>query len=152
MFFNRPKEETKKIVEYPILEINKPNSNGNFYPEIEAEKMLDIFSQKGYLLGDHVERGVSRIIEKSNESKTTHRINHLFREDDFIVAVIEFYSDYAYEKFSDNLAIFRPTVRGSINDEGEIKVIDLISIDLLELNDKMIPQNIEWEKIKKKSD
>lgn len=148
--FSKYRPEKKIIVEYPIVEIGAPNRHGNFYTRIGVEKMLELFSVIGSLSGIYVTLGNhNRPEKKESRYEFTHKIINLFKEGDFLVAVIEFNDLDAYKIFSAGLAIFKPTIRGNILEDGEIKVVDLISIDLIHLDERMIPTETVWEKIKK---
>lgn len=136
--------------EYSLLEIGKPNSIGNIYDREGVEKILEIFHDKGYLTGDFVE---TRPGERESILTKSHKVNHMYIEDDFLVMVVNFLDNengrIAEKLFSEGSAIFRPTIRGKINyDTQVIRVIDVISIDLLPVNDRLNSPAVEWSRLK----
>jgi len=136
--------------EYSLLEIGKPNSIGNIYDREGVEKILEIFHDKGSLSGEFVE---TRTGERDSILSKTHDIHHMYVEDDFLVIVVKFMDTkngrIAERAFSEGEAVFRPTIRGKINyDTQIIKVIDVISIDLISINDRITSPDISWKKLK----
>lgn len=143
------REAKSAIREFPLIEIGVPNSVGNIYTDASAKKIFEILEEKKYFTGELVNEFFDNGEYITELEEASHIIDHLFIEDNFIVAVIRFRKtkrgDEALKIFSDGLATFRPTIRGNVTAETrEINVIDVVGIDLLPITDRLMPKDISW--------
>lgn len=147
--------EAKSLIrEVPLIEIGVPNSLGNVYTKRSADKIFEIFNDRRFFTGELVDVLLDNgeYVTKLEENNS-HIIDHLFIEDDFIIAVVKFSNSRkgkeALKIFSDGLAIFRPSIRGKIVDEtSEIVIIDIIGVDLIPINDKLLQKEFSWITVK----
>ncbi len=141
------------IREVPIFEIGVPNSVGNIYTEKSIESIFKILCERGYFGGELVDHmGQSGEYETKLE-EASHIIPHMFIEDNFLIAVVKFRmtknGEMALKMFESGMAVFRPTLRGRIIEETkEIVINDVLGIDLLPVNDKLLQKDISWINVK----
>lgn len=146
--------EAKSIIrEVPLIEIGVPNSVGNIYSEKSVDKIFEILAQREFLTGELVD-----VINTDGEYTTTleeasHIIKHMFVDDGFLVAVVNFRATTngkeALKMYEDGTVTFRPTIRGKIiEDSREILINDIISVDLIPINDKVLQKEINWITLK----
>ena len=77
----------------------------------------------------------------------------MFVDDGFLVAVVNFRATTngreALKMYEDGTVTFRPTIRGKIlEDSKEIVINDIISVDLIPINDKVLQKEINWITLK----
>ena len=146
--------EAKSVIrEVPLIEIGVPNSVGNIYSEKSVDKIFEILAQREFLTGELVDT-----INPDGEYATTleeasHIIKHMFVDDGFLVAVVNFRvtrnGKEALKMYEDGTVTFRPTIRGKIiEDSREIVINDIISVDLIPINDKVLQKEINWITLK----
>jgi hypothetical protein len=146
--------EAKSVIrEVPLIEIGVPNSVGNIYTEKSADKIFEILSDRKFFTGEMVDALLANGGYETKLEEASHIIDHLFIEDNFIMAVVKFRNTRngkeALKIFSDGLASFRPTLRGKVETEtSEIIINDVISVDLIPVNDKLLPKEINWITLK----
>jgi hypothetical protein len=142
--------EAKSVIrEVPLIEIGVPNNVGNIYTERSADKIFEILKERKFFIGELVDSLLDNGEYETKLEEASHIIDHLFIEDNFIMAVIKFRNTRngkeALKIFSDGLASFRPTIRGKIEEEtSEIIIKDIISVDLIPINDKLLQKEINW--------
>jgi hypothetical protein len=142
--------EAKSVIrEVPLIEIGVPNSVGNIYTEKSADKIFEILSDRKFFTGEMVDALLANGGYETKLEEASHIIDHLFIEDNFIMAVVKFRNTgngkEALKIFSDGLASFRPTLRGKVEEEtSEIIINDVISVDLIPINDKLLQKEISW--------
>lgn len=142
--------EAKSVIrEIPLLEIGVPNSVGHIYTKKSADKIAEILEKRKFFTGKLVHAFLDNDSYQTKLEEASHIIDHMFIDDNFIVAVVKFRNTRngkdALKIFSDGLAIFRPTIRGEIDKEtSEIVVNDVISVDLIPVNDKLLQKEINW--------
>jgi hypothetical protein len=146
--------EAKSVIrEVPIIEIGVPNSVGNVYTERSSAKIFEILKERKFFTGELVDALADNGEYITKLEEASHIIDHLFIEDNFIMAVVKFRmtrnGKEALKIFSDGLASFRPTLRGKIEEEtSEIIINDVLSVDLIPVNDKLLPKEINWITLK----
>ncbi len=145
----RIREAKSVIREVPLIEIGVPNNVGNIYTERSADKIFEILKERKFFIGELVDSLLDNGEYETKLEEASHIIDHLFIEDNFIMAVIKFRNTRngkeALKIFSDGLASFRPTIRGKIEEEtSEIIIKDIISVDLIPINDKLLQKEINW--------
>jgi hypothetical protein len=142
--------EAKSVIrEVPIIEIGVPNSVGNVYTERSSAKIFEILKERKFFTGELVDALADNGEYITKLEEASHIIDHLFIEDNFIMAVVKFRmtrnGKEALKIFSDGLASFRPTLRGKIEEEtSEIIINDVLSVDLIPVNDKLLEREINW--------
>jgi hypothetical protein len=142
--------EAKSVIrEVPIIEIGVPNSVGNVYTERSSAKIFEILKERKFFTGELVDALADNGEYITKLEEASHIIDHLFIEDNFIMAVVKFRmtrnGKEALKIFSDGLASFRPTLRGKIEEEtSEIIINDVLSVDLIPVNDKLLQREINW--------
>jgi hypothetical protein len=142
--------EAKSVIrEVPLIEIGVPNNVGNIYTERSADKIFEILKERKFFIGELVDSLLDNGEYETKLEEASHIIDHLFIEDNFIMAVIKFRNTRngkeALKIFSDGLASFRPTIRGKVEEEtSEIVIKDIISVDLIPINDKLLQKEINW--------
>jgi hypothetical protein len=137
------------IREVPLIEIGVSNSVGNIYTEASADKIFEILEKRKFFTGELVYALLDNDEYETKLEEASHIIDHMFIEDNFIVAVVKFRMTRngkdALKIFSDGLASFRPTIRGKVESEtSEIIINDVISVDLIPINDKLLQKEISW--------
>lgn len=151
--FSRKEKKQNLYREIPILQIGKSNGAGNIYTEKSVNKILEVFSNKGSLMGELVSDYTKDGNYVTTLSNVTHVIKHLFVEDGFLVAVVKFMDHQkgkdAIKILGEGLAILRPTISGTVDSEThEIRVNNVMSVDLLPVEERLIEKNIDWIKIR----
>ena len=142
--------EAKSVIrEVPLIEIGVANSVGNIYTERSSAKIFEILKERKFFTGELVDVLADNGEYMTKLEEASHIIDHLFMEDNFIMAVVKFRmtrnGKEALKIFSDGLASFRPTIRGKIEEEtAEIVINDVISVDLIPINDKLLQKEINW--------
>jgi hypothetical protein len=142
--------EAKSVIrEVPLIEIGVANSVGNIYTEKSSAKIFEILKERKFFTGELVDVLANNGEYTTKLEEASHIIDHLFMEDNFIMAVIKFRmtrnGKEALKIFSDGLASFRLTIRGKIKEEtSEIIINDVISVDLIPINDKLLQKEINW--------
>ena len=142
--------EAKSVIrEVPLIEIGVANSVGNIYTERSSAKIFEILKERKFFTGELVDVLADNGEYMTKLEEASHIIDHLFMEDNFIMAVVKFRmtrnGKEALKIFSDGLASFRPTIRGKIEEEtSEIVINDVISVDLIPINDKLLQKEINW--------
>jgi hypothetical protein len=147
-------KDAKSIIrEVPILEIGVPNSVGNIYTEKSVTSIFKILEEREYFCGELVDS-----MEQSGEYTTrleeaSHTVPHMFIDDNFLVAVVKFRmtknGKIALKMFEEGMVTIRPTLRGKIDEETkEIIVNDVLGLDLLPINDKLLQKEISWINVK----
>ena len=142
--------EAKSVIrEVPIIEIGVPNSVGNIYTERSSGKIFEILKERKFFTGELVDALLDNGEYITKLEEASHIIDHLFMEDNFIMAVVKFRmtrnGKEALKIFSDGLASFRPNIRGKVESEtSEIIINDVISVDLIPVNDKLLQREISW--------
>jgi len=155
--------EAKSVIrEVPLIEIGVPNNVGNIYTKESADKIFEILEEKKFFTGELVdallndgeyETWNSKYYYSVKLEEASHIIDHLFIEDNFIVAVVKFRmtrnGKEALKIFTDGLASFRPTIKGNVDIEtSEILVHDVITVDLIPIHDKQLQKKINWINLK----
>ena len=146
--------EAKSVIrEVPLIEIGVPNSVGNIYTEKSSAKIFEILKERKFFTGELVDALLDNGEYITKLEEASHIIDHLFMEDNFIMAVVKFRmtrnGKEALKIFSDGLASFRPTIRGKVESEtSEIIINDVISVDLIPINDKLLQREISWINLK----
>ena len=147
-------KQAKSIIrEVPLIEIGVPNSVGNIYSEKSVDRIFEILAQREFLTGElvnHIETD-GEYVTKLEE--TSHIIKHMFVDDGFLVAVVNFRAtrngEEALKMYEDGTVAFRPTIRGKIiEDSREIVINDIISVDLIPVNDKVLQKEVNWITLK----
>ena len=142
--------EAKSVIrEVPLIEIGVANSVGNIYTEKSSAKIFEILKERKFFTGELVDVLANNGEYMTKLEEASHIIDHLFMEDNFIMAVVKFRmtrnGKEALKIFSDGLASFRLTIRGKIKEEtSEIIINDIISVDLIPINDKLLQKEINW--------
>jgi hypothetical protein len=142
--------EAKSVIrEVPLIEIGVANSVGNIYTETSTDKIFEILEKRKFFTGELVYALLDNGEYETKLEEASHIIDHMFIEDNFIVAVVKFRMTRngkdALKIFSDGLASFRPTIRGKVESEtSEIIINDVISVDLIPINDKLLQKEISW--------
>jgi hypothetical protein len=142
--------EAKSVIrEVPLIEIGVANSVGNIYTEKSSAKIFEILKERKFFTGELVDVLANNGEYTTKLEEASHIIDHLFMEDNFIMAVIKFRmtrnGKEALKIFSDGLASFRLTIKGKIKEEtSEIIINDVISVDLIPINDKLLQKEINW--------
>jgi hypothetical protein len=147
-------KDAKSIIrEVPILEIGVPNSVGNIYTEKSVTSIFKILEEREYFCGELVDS-----MEQSGEYTTrleeaSHTVPRMFIDDNFLVAVVKFRmtknGKIALKMFEEGMVTIRPTLRGKIDEETkEIIVNDVLGLDLLPINDKLLQKEISWINVK----
>jgi hypothetical protein len=148
--------EAKSVIrEFPLIEIGVPNSVGNIYTEKSVDRIFEILENRKFFTGELV-GSINLDGEYITEMEEySHIIDHLFIEDNFIVAVIKFRSTKigkeALDMFTEGAATFRPTIKGKIDEHTrEIIISDIVGVDLLPVTDILLirPDGIPWIKVK----
>lgn len=142
--------KTKAI---PIIQIGVPNSVGNIYTEKSVDRLFECFEKKnGNCYGElvHELKESSYVTDLSN---VTHKVEALWVEDGFVVAGVKFLSNQrsnlAIEMLENGCAALRPTIAGTVDPETkEIKINELIGVDFLPVDDRIIPKEIDWIEVK----
>lgn len=146
--------EPKYVIrEFPLIELDCPNSVGNIYTSRSAKKILEIMEERGKIPGELVDVIKSDGTYETKLENASHVVEHLFLEDNFIVAVIKFRTTGngrdALKMFEEGMATLRPTIRGKILQETkEVIVNDVISVDLIPVTDKILQKEINWINLK----
>jgi len=146
--------EAKSVIrEVPLIEIGVANSVGNIYTETSTDKIFEILEKRKFFTGELVYALLDNGEYETKLEEASHIIDHMFIEDNFIVAVVKFRMTRngkdALKIFSDGLASFRPTIRGKVESEtSEIIINDVISVDLIPINDKLLQKEISWITLK----
>jgi len=146
--------EAKSVIrEVPLIEIGVANSVGNIYTETSTDKIFEILEKRKFFTGELVYALLDNGEYETKLEEASHIIDHMFIEDNFIVAVVKFRMTRngkdALKIFSDGLASFRPTIRGKVEGEtSEIIINDVISVDLIPINDKLLQKEISWITLK----
>lgn len=147
-------KQAKSITrEVPLIEIGVPNSVGNIYSEKSVDRIFEILAQREFLTGElvnHIETD-GEYVTKLEEA--SHIIKHMFVDDGFLVAVVNFRAtrngEEALKMYEDGTVAFRPTIRGKIvEDSREIVINDIISVDLIPVNDKVLQKEVNWITLK----
>lgn len=148
------KESKLAIREFPIIEIGVPNSVGNIYTPESVKKILEIMEERKHLTGELVD-GLSydegEYVTKLDH--VSHVVDHMFIEDDFLVAVLRFRETRngkdALKMFEEGIVTPRPTLRGKVDSlTHEIMINDIISVDLIPVTDKVLQKEINWITLK----
>lgn len=147
------KHEKSLTREVALIEIGVPNSVGNVYSEKSVDKILEILAQREYLTGELVDAINPDGKYETTLGKDSHVIKHMFVDDGFLVAVANFRATTngreALKMYEDGTVTFRPTIRGKIlEDSKEIVINDIISVDLIPINDKVLQKEIKWITLK----
>ena len=155
--------EAKSVIrEVPLMEIGVPNSVGNIYTKKSVNKIFEILEEKKFFMGElvglHLNDGEyetwnSKYHYLVKLEEASHIIDHLFIEDNFIMAVVKFRNTRngkeALKIFSDGLASFRATIKGNVDREtSEILIHDVITVDLIPIHDKQLQKKINWINLK----
>jgi hypothetical protein len=153
MFFKKIPGKRSLYREIPVIEIGKPNSIGNIYTEKSVERILNSFKGKTSLIGELISGYTQKGEYETTLSNATHIIKHIYIEDEFVIAVIKFLETKramdAMKMLGDGMVTLRPTISGIVNEETkEIDVHDIMSIDLLPIDDRFLQTSIDWIKIK----
>jgi len=142
--------EAKSVIrEVPLIEIGVPNSVGNIYTKKSADKIFKILKERKFFTGELVHTLPDDDSYQTKLEEASHIIDHMFIEDNFIVAVVKFRMTRngkdALKIFSDGLASFRPTIKGKVEREtSEILIYDVVSVDLIPNNNKLLQREINW--------
>lgn len=148
------KESKLAIREFPIIEIGVPNSVGNIYTPESIKKILEIMEERKHLTGELVD-GLSNdegeYVTKLDH--VSHVVDHMFIEDDFLVAVLRFRETRngkdALKMFEEGIVTPRPTLRGKVDSlTHEITINDIVSVDLIPVTDKVLQKEINWITLK----
>jgi len=151
---NRKKSKKEpKIKAIPIIQIGVPNSVGNVYTEESVDRLFECFEKKnGNCYGElvHELKESSYVTDLSN---VTHKVEALWVEDGFVVAVIKFLSNQrsnlAVEMLENGGAVLRPTIAGTIDPETrEVKIKELLGVDFIPVYDWIITKEIKWIDVK----
>jgi len=150
------KQEKSLIREVALIEIGVPNSTGNIYSEKSVNKIFEILAQREYLTGElvyNINPDKSRRKIRNPIREASHIIKNMFIDDGFLVAVVNFKSTRngkdALKMYEDGTVTFRPTIRGKITEySSEIIINDIISVDLIPINDKVLQKEINWITVK----
>jgi len=147
------RESKSDIREVPLIEIGVANFSGNIYAKRSVDKIFEIMNNKKFFTGELVGALLDNGSYETKLDRNSHIIDHLFIEDDFIVAVVKFNNTRngkeALKIFSDGIASFIPTIKGKIDEETkEIIINDIISVDLIPINDKLLKKEFSWITVK----
>jgi hypothetical protein len=147
------KQEKSLTREVALIEIGVPNSTGNIYSEKSVNKIFEILAQREYLTGELVYNINPDGKYETKLEEASHIIKNMFIDDGFLVAVVNFKSTRngkdALKMYEDGTVTFRPTIRGKITEYSrEIIINDIISVDLIPINDKVLQKEINWITVK----
>ena len=153
MFLTKRKSEKCLIYEIPIIQIGIPNCVGNIYTEESVEMLMSSYNKKDSLYGELISDLDSNNKYELKLQDVTHKLKHLFVQDGFVVAVIEFLknkkSDETIDLMRRGLVTLRPTISGFVDpDTKHIRVTELIGVDFLPTDERTMPKEIVWNKIK----
>jgi hypothetical protein len=147
-------KDAKSIIrEVPIFEIGVPNSVGNIYTEKSVASIFKILEERGYFCGELVDQMAQSGEYETRLEEASHIVPNMFIADNFLVAVVKFRmtrnGKTALKMFEEGMATLRPTLRGKIEEETkEVIVNDVLGLDLIPVNDKLLQKEISWINIK----
>jgi hypothetical protein len=134
------------------------------YNQDSLDRIIEIFNNKGSISGDLAgSRWDAYVPLPPFGQEHTHTITDIFQEDEFLMVTLRFVDSSkgkdALKIFGDGLAVLRPTIKGklrkariyrdltTVDDIEIIDIHDLVSIDLIQLFDELLPQDIDWVQI-----